>query len=57
MLCRFIYTRTCSSDGVVNQASVLVSVADAYATKPLLHTQLELEARVGIGLAHRVLAC
>ena len=37
-----------SSDGVVNQVSVLVSVADAYATKPLLHTQLELEAEVGI---------
>ena len=37
-----------SSDGVVNQVSVLVSVADAYATKPLLHTQLELKAAVGI---------
>ena len=43
-----------SSDGVVNQVSVLVSVADAYATKPLLHTQLELEAEVGIGLSRRI---
>jgi hypothetical protein len=37
-----------SSDGVVNQVSVLVSVADAHAINPLLHTQLGLEARVGI---------
>jgi hypothetical protein len=29
--------------------SVLVSVADHSAPKPLLHTQLELEAEVGIG--------
>jgi hypothetical protein len=28
--------------------SVLVSVADSLTPKPLLHTQLELEARVGI---------
>ena len=28
--------------------SVLVSVADSLTTKPLLHTQLALEARVGI---------
>jgi hypothetical protein len=30
--------------------SVLVSVADARVLNPLLHTQLGLEARVGIGL-------
>ena len=29
--------------------SVLVSVADSLAPKPMLHTQLALEARVGIG--------
>ena len=39
---------TLSSDGVVNQVSVLVSVADARVLNPLLHTQLGLEARVGI---------
>ena len=37
-----------SSHGVVNLVSVLVSVADSPASKPPLHTQLELEARVGI---------
>ena len=39
-----------SPDGVVNQVSVLVAVADAYATKPLLHAQLELEAESNINL-------
>ena len=34
--------------GVGNVVSVLVSVADSLAPKPLLHTQLGLEARVGI---------
>ena len=33
--------------------SVLVSVADSYTLTPLLHTQLGLEAEVGIGLSHR----
>ena len=42
-----------NSYGVVNMVSVLVSVADSYTLTPLLHTQLELEARVGIGLSHR----
>ena len=37
--------------------SVLVSVADHSAPKSLLHTQLELEAEVGIGQAQRILAC
>ena len=35
------------SYGVVNQVSVLVSVADPAPLNSLLHTQLELEARVG----------
>src|SRR5208283_2455227 len=38
-----------NSYGVVNVVSVLVSVADSYTLTPLLHTQLGLEARVGIG--------
>src|ERR1017187_3924398 len=37
-----------NSYGVVNMVSVLVSVADSYTLTPLLHTQLGLEARVGI---------
>jgi hypothetical protein len=39
---------TLSSYGVGKLVSVLVSVADSLAPKPLLHTQLGLEARVGI---------
>ena len=39
---------TRSSYGVVNMVSVLVSVADPKPQLSLLHTQLELEARVGI---------
>jgi hypothetical protein len=31
-----------------------VSVADSLAPKPMLHTQLALEARVGIGQAERI---
>ena len=34
--------------GVGNMVSVLLSVADSLATKPLLHTQLDMKARVGI---------
>jgi hypothetical protein len=37
-----------SSYGVVNMVSVLVSVADSCTLTSLLHTQLELEAEVGI---------
>jgi hypothetical protein len=37
-----------SSDGVVNLVSVLVSVQTTFPTKPLLHTQMALEARLGI---------
>ena len=37
-----------SSDGVVNQVSVLVSVADSYATKPLPLKRFRMEAEVGI---------
>jgi hypothetical protein len=38
-----------SSDEVVKLVSVLVSVWTAFLPKPLLHMQMELEARVGIG--------
>ena len=37
-----------NSYGVVNMVSVLVSVADSYATKPLPLKQFGMEARVGI---------
>ena len=37
-------------NGVVNQVSVLVSVADSYATKPLPLKRFRMEAEVGIGL-------
>jgi hypothetical protein len=40
---------TLSSHGVGKLVSVLVSVADSLAPNSLLHTQLEMEARVGIG--------
>ena len=40
---------TLSSYGVGKLVSVLVSVADSLAPNSLLHTQLEMEARVGIG--------
>ena len=46
-----------NSYGVVNVVSVLVSVVDSRVLSPLLHTQLELEAEVGIGQAQRVLTC
>ena len=39
---------TLSSDGVTILVSVLVSVADALTLLPLLHTQLGMEARIGI---------
>ena len=39
---------TLSSYGVGKLVSVLVSVADSLAPKPLLHTQLGMEGRVGI---------
>ena len=47
---------TLSSYGVGNVVSVLVSVADSLAPKPLLHTQLGLEARVGIEPTHKAFA-
>jgi hypothetical protein len=37
--------------------SVLVSVADSLPSKPLLHTQLELKARAGIGPKKAVFVC
>ena len=37
-----------NSYGVVNMVSVLVSVADSYATKPLPLKRFGMEARVGI---------
>jgi hypothetical protein len=46
-----------NSYGVVNMVSVLMSVGTPAPPKPILHTQLELEARVGIGQAQRVLTC
>ena len=36
--------------------SVLVSVADSLPPKPMLQTQLELEARVGIEPTHKAFA-
>ena len=47
---------TLSSYGVGKLVSVLVSVADSLAPKPLLHTQLGMEARVGIEPTHKALA-
>jgi hypothetical protein len=38
-----------NSYGVVNVVSVLVSVVDSYATKPLPLKRFRMEARVGIG--------
>ena len=38
-----------NSYGVVNMVSVLVSVADSYATKPLPLKRFGMEAEVGIG--------
>ena len=38
-----------NSYGVVNMVSVLVSVADSYATKPLPLKRFRMEAEVGIG--------
>ena len=38
-----------NSYGVVNMVSVLMSVADPASPLSLLHTQLDLEAEVGIG--------
>jgi hypothetical protein len=39
-----------NSYGVVNMVSVLVSVADSYAIKPLPLKRFGMEAEVGIGL-------
>src|SRR5487761_2369145 len=37
-----------SSSGVVKLVSVMVSVGTSFLPKPLLHTQLAMEARIGI---------
>ena len=43
-----------NSYGVVNMVSVLVSVADSYATKPLPLKRFGMEAEVGIEPRHRL---